>query len=51
MYSQPSPRYYAVLRVGLRVIARHAFPVIMPFITVGPRTIRLNLVTNRSLIS
>ena len=53
-YSRRSPRYLIVLHVELRVIARHAFAVIVPFITgnyVGPRTIRLNLVTNHLLIS
>ena len=32
-YSQRSPRYSIVLHVELRVIARHAFAVIVPFIT------------------
>ena len=32
-YSHPSPWYYTVLRVEVRVITRHAFAVIVPFIT------------------
>ena len=32
-YSQQSPWYYTVLRVELRVVTRHAFAVIVSFIT------------------
>ena len=32
-YSRRSPRYSIVLHVELRVIAQHAFAVIVPFIT------------------
>ena len=47
-YRRRSPRYSNVLRVELRVIARHAFTVIAFYHRkLGPRTIRLNLVTNR----
>ena len=52
-YSRRSPRYSIVLRFELRVIARNAFcgHSAVYHRKLGPRTIRLNLVTNRLLIS
>ena len=49
-YNRRSPQYSIVLRVELRVIARHVFAVKVPFITRNYTFKCLNLVTNRLLI-